>query len=187
MVFRVVDDAAWEKVQEGVYRGLSIGGVPIICRGNDIEDFDWVETSMVDRPKDPGALFVVARAEDALAEFEPTILSADATDEELAFARGEIEEKLERFEDALPLDVETPDKEAIERYEAHQPRDDHGMWTIVAGHRISVSGKAVDHTDIHAAKAKFGLSDETTGALLSAHKAGKIAKRPSSLPHSQSC
>ncbi len=172
MVFRVVDDAAWEKVSEGVYRGLSIGGVPIICRGNDIEDFDWVETSMVDRPKDPGALFVVARAEDALAEFEPTLLPADASDEDVELARGEIEEKLERFEDALPLEV--VEDEAIERYDHAQPRDDGGMWTIVAGHRISVSGKAVDHNDIHAAKAKFGLSDEATGALLAAHKSGKI-------------
>lgn len=69
---KIVDDAEWNKVKEGVYRGFSLGGRPTIARGNDIEAFEWIETSLVDRPCDPGAMFTMARAEgvDAGAEYE---------------------------------------------------------------------------------------------------------------------
>lgn len=59
---KIVDDQEWRKVEEGVYRGFSIGGAPIIVRGNDVEEFDWKEISLVDRPADAGALFTVVRA-----------------------------------------------------------------------------------------------------------------------------
>lgn len=165
VVMRIVDDSAWNKVEEGVYRATSLGGVPLICRGDNVEEFDLIEISLVDRPKDPGALITsIVRAQDALADVEPTLLPESATDADVDIARGEIEAELERLDDVLP----------IERYDHQQPRDDHGMWTIVSGHRISVTGKAIDHNDIHAAKAKFNLSDEATGALLAAHKAGTL-------------
>ncbi|HEX9997010.1 MAG TPA: hypothetical protein VGB45_07705 [Abditibacterium sp.] len=176
MTLRVVDDAAWEKVKEGVYRGVSIGGVPIITRGQDIEDFDWIETSLVDRPKDPGALFTVARTEDVLAAMNTIELPEGASDEDLAVARGEVEEQLERMESDMEYGgLLIPGADDLARFDHLQPRDENGMWTIVAGHRISVSGAAVDHNTIHEAKKRFGLSDETTGALLAAHKAGKIS------------
>ena len=58
----IVDDQEWRKVEKKVYRGFSIGGVPIIARGNDVEEFEWKETSLVDRPADPGAMFTMERA-----------------------------------------------------------------------------------------------------------------------------
>jgi len=60
---KIVDDNEWRKVKEGVYKGFSIGGKPKIVRGKDIEVFDWVETSLVDRPADPDAVFTLVRME----------------------------------------------------------------------------------------------------------------------------
>jgi hypothetical protein len=60
---------------EGVYRGFSIGGQPELVRGSDIIKFRWLETSLVDRPADPDALFTVVRAEGVLdAEYDVRIL-----------------------------------------------------------------------------------------------------------------
>lgn len=93
----IVDDNEWKKVQEGVYRGFSIGGRPIIARGNDIEEFDWHETSLVDRPKDSGARFKssVARVDgapdDAELEAAPVLeLPEDAPDDAVDAARVEL-------------------------------------------------------------------------------------------------
>ena len=61
---RVVDDMAWKKVKEGVYKGFSVGVRPKIVRGNVVTEADWIETSLVDRPKDPGAKFSVFRVEE---------------------------------------------------------------------------------------------------------------------------
>lgn len=63
MVLEVVDDAAWEKVQKRVYKGLSVGVVPEVMRGHDVEQCRWIETSLVDRPKDPDAIITAIRAE----------------------------------------------------------------------------------------------------------------------------
>jgi hypothetical protein len=57
--FHVVDDAAWDKVVSGVYRGFSIGVKPLVARGSnpvDVTRVDWIETSLVDRPRDRDAL-----------------------------------------------------------------------------------------------------------------------------------
>lgn len=59
--FKIVDDAAWAKVVEGVYRGFSVGVRPLIARGSkpvDVTQVDWVETSLVDRPRDKDALIL---------------------------------------------------------------------------------------------------------------------------------
>lgn len=66
----IVDDQEWKKVEKGVYRGFSIGGRPKIVRGNSVESFDWLETSLVDRPGDPDATFSVARLDGADEAFE---------------------------------------------------------------------------------------------------------------------
>jgi hypothetical protein len=62
---KVVDDQEWRKVREKVYRGFSIGGRPLIVRGNEVEEFEWTETSLVDRPADPEAVFTMVRLDDA--------------------------------------------------------------------------------------------------------------------------
>lgn len=60
---KIVDDQAWAKVKEGVYRGFSIGVIPTLMRGKDVTKVDWVENSLVDRPADPDAVFTVVRSE----------------------------------------------------------------------------------------------------------------------------
>lgn len=60
---KVVDDQAWSKVKEGVYKGFSVGVKPRLMRGKNVEACTWVETSLVDRPKDPDAIFTLHRAE----------------------------------------------------------------------------------------------------------------------------
>lgn len=62
---KVVDDAAWLKVKEGVYNGFSIGGNATIKNGNVIEALDLTEISLVDRPANPEALITLFKAENS--------------------------------------------------------------------------------------------------------------------------
>jgi hypothetical protein len=76
MTLRVSDDAAWQKVKDGVYKGLSVGVIPEVMRGKDVEKCTWMETSLVDRPADPDARITVFRADgyDPEAEHDVQIL-----------------------------------------------------------------------------------------------------------------
>jgi len=60
---RVVDPNEWLKVKEGVYRGFSVSGNIKELDGNRITEFDWIETSLVDRMADPGATIELWRSE----------------------------------------------------------------------------------------------------------------------------
>ena len=62
---KVVDDAAWAKVREGVYKGLSIGGRVTRRDALDkaiITGVDLTEISLVDRPANPEALIAAYKA-----------------------------------------------------------------------------------------------------------------------------
>lgn len=65
----IVDDEAWKKVEAGVYKGFSVGVKPKrvkrVAGKTEILDGTWYETSLVDRPADPDAVFQLARAEGA--------------------------------------------------------------------------------------------------------------------------
>lgn len=50
---KIVDDAAWNKCVEGVYKGFSIGGQKLLKSGNTITKIDMAEISVVDRPANP--------------------------------------------------------------------------------------------------------------------------------------
>jgi phage head maturation protease len=67
---RVVDDRAWEKVTEGVYKGFSIGGRVTARDPQDrrvVTGVDLTEISLVDRPANPEAVFaMMKRAEGVL-------------------------------------------------------------------------------------------------------------------------
>ncbi|SRR5579875_1431762 len=67
---KVVDDDAWEKVKQGVYKGFSIGG-RVTSRDPDdrrvITGIELTEISLVDRPANPEAVIDVFKA-DALAK-----------------------------------------------------------------------------------------------------------------------
>jgi HK97 family phage prohead protease len=62
---KVVDDAAWEKVKEGVYKGLSIGGRVTkrdALNKSIITGVELNEISLVDRPANPEALIAAYKA-----------------------------------------------------------------------------------------------------------------------------
>lgn len=76
---KITDDAEWAKCENGTYKGFSVGVNPVVMRGNKTETVQWIENSLVDRPFDEDASFVIARADglstDALtAEVAVTIL-----------------------------------------------------------------------------------------------------------------
>ena len=60
---KVVDKNAWEKVKEGVYAGFSIGGKIVKQVGNRIKDLKLSEISLVDRPANPDAMFMMVKAD----------------------------------------------------------------------------------------------------------------------------
>jgi hypothetical protein len=53
VVGRIVDDEAWNKVKEGVYKGFSIGGQRLSKNGDEITELLLTEISLVDRPANP--------------------------------------------------------------------------------------------------------------------------------------
>jgi hypothetical protein len=53
VVGRIVDDEAWNKVKEGVYKGFSIGGQRLGKNGEEITELLLTEISLVDRPANP--------------------------------------------------------------------------------------------------------------------------------------
>jgi HK97 family phage prohead protease len=56
---RVVDDEAWRKVKEGVYKGFSIGGRALARDPEDrrvVTELELSEISLVDRPANPEAV-----------------------------------------------------------------------------------------------------------------------------------
>lgn len=82
---KVVDDAAWEKVVEKVYKGFSIGGQKL-KDGYDkvtktITGLKLTEISLVDRPANPEALIEVFKADGFIAGQDP---DADVPDDEPA-------------------------------------------------------------------------------------------------------
>lgn len=63
---KVVDDNAWKKVKEGVFRGFSIGGRVKQKVDNIIQDLDLTEISLVDRPANSEAVITVFKADDPM-------------------------------------------------------------------------------------------------------------------------
>lgn len=59
IAIKVVDDVAWKKVKEGVYKGFSIGGKILKKIGNKIVELLMNEISLVDRPACPEALITL--------------------------------------------------------------------------------------------------------------------------------
>lgn len=59
---KIVDDEAWKKCTEGVYKGFSIGGRKLAKTGDTITEIELTEISIVDRPANPDARFALAKA-----------------------------------------------------------------------------------------------------------------------------
>lgn len=64
---KIVDDNAWQKCVEGVYKGFSIGGRKLAKTGDKITKLEMTEISVVDRPANPDCRINIAkRAKDSL-------------------------------------------------------------------------------------------------------------------------
>lgn len=69
---KIVDDSAWAKVVEGVYKGFSIGGRKLSKIGNRIKKVLIREISLADRPANPEAVFTLFKIDK-----EPTMTDAE--------------------------------------------------------------------------------------------------------------
>lgn len=69
----IVDDQAWRKCQKKVYKGFSIGGKVIAREGNRITKYRMTEISLVDRPANPDAIFMVAKRDDTNASAKEAV------------------------------------------------------------------------------------------------------------------
>lgn len=65
---RVVDKDACKKIEQGVYKGFSIGGKIVKKEGNAITKLKLTEISLVDRPCNPDSLFSMYKADDVKIE-----------------------------------------------------------------------------------------------------------------------
>lgn len=68
LAVKIVDNSAWEKVKEGVYKGFSIGGRMLEKVGGVIQSLKLSEISLVDRPANPDAVFDVWKSEEMPAQ-----------------------------------------------------------------------------------------------------------------------
>ncbi len=59
---KIVDDGAWKKCVEGVYKGFSIGGRKLDKNGNKVTAIEMTEISVVDRPANPECSFSLAKS-----------------------------------------------------------------------------------------------------------------------------
>lgn len=83
---KIVDDGAWKKCKEGVYKGFSVGVRPRLMRAKNVELCRWIETSLVDRPKDGDAVINLFRADGSEAEYEVEVEEEEQAAEALARA-----------------------------------------------------------------------------------------------------
>jgi HK97 family phage prohead protease len=84
---KIVDDEAWQKVVEGVYKGFSIGG-RVTARDPDakhvITGVDLLEISLVDRPANPEAMIELFKAKPEPPPAETAKVGARHSREDLA-------------------------------------------------------------------------------------------------------
>lgn len=96
---KVVDDTAWQKVQEGVYNGFSIGGKKITKVNDTITKLKLTEISLVDRPANPEAVFTMFKGEDMAEEKDKP------KDEEVEGEEGEEKKDKEAEKSDTPSDI----------------------------------------------------------------------------------
>jgi hypothetical protein len=153
----VVDDAAWDKVQKGVYTGFSVGG----SYGDKWADsaltkairYDAIpeELSLVDRPCMPGATF--------------DVIKADGTNELRKFVAPEDENKEPPAEGNQPAE-EQPPAEGEATPESNQPAPEAGSDTPAA--------ESAEETPESAPSGAEGAAPENQQASLNAEAVKEI-------------
>jgi hypothetical protein len=87
LVIKVIDDAAWEKVREKVYKGLSIGGRVVKAILEKLADGTYIrrilkliltEISLVDRPANPDAKILLFKMETTMDKEKEDVASGQA-------------------------------------------------------------------------------------------------------------
>jgi phage head maturation protease len=104
VVAKVVDDDAWNKVKEGVYKGFSLGGKKVAKVQDTITALKLTEISLVDRPANPDCKFDVWKAE-GIEEVEKVAEREDVKPEEGKDKYGDVkfaDEKNKKY----PIDTE---------------------------------------------------------------------------------
>lgn len=102
---KIVDDDAWKKVVEEVYKGFSIGGDVTRRDGATITGLDLIEISLVDRPANPDCrIDVVKAARGATAISDRTEAMAERDSGEVGWLRRMVE-KLARRDTASVEDA----------------------------------------------------------------------------------
>lgn len=122
---KIVDEAAWQKVEEGVYNGFSIGGRVIEMVDNEITILKLSEISLVDRPSNPDCVFDVVKMD---GEVEEAAEEGDKTTE-VEFAEEEMPEQevapvADSTDDSKVEEEETVEEEVKEEKEAGEIADD---------------------------------------------------------------
>jgi hypothetical protein len=159
---KIVDDNEWNKVREKVYRGFSIGGRPLIVRGNDVEEFEWTETSLVDRPADPQAVFTMVRLEDENQPYEVEVEEVETTttqeDNSNGNDNGQLQQQPDGTEQAIDAgnDDGQPDERAAELAGGPEP----GLAAGDAGPAPGAPGR--DERDV---SAPAGSAGSDSGAV----------------------
>ena len=73
---KIVDDAAWQKCVEGVYKGFSIGGRKLSKIGNKITAIEMTEISVVDRPANPDCRMALAKSAKSVGDLPGYLIKA---------------------------------------------------------------------------------------------------------------
>lgn len=174
---KVVDDAEWEKVEEGVYTGFSQGGTYIrrwadpVHKGVTRYIADPVEVSLVDSPCVSTATFKLIKADGVAIEksFQPAPIPADVVEPtndqviakatELATAANDLD-KLETYFDPARAELKKV-APPIEATPNHPAEDLQQVWKAKDGQTFSKKADAVAHND----KLKFDEANPLTAAL----------------------
>lgn len=117
---KIVDDVAWRKVRDGVYKGFSIGGKALRkllehVGGQTVRrvvEYILLEISLVDRPANPSARFELVKRDGGTAMHDEETLDmskmADTEDaEDAAESSGDEEQQTETSEEASEEGAET--------------------------------------------------------------------------------
>ncbi|MGH7049085.1 MAG: DUF6582 domain-containing protein, partial [Acetobacteraceae bacterium] len=88
---KIVDDDAWKKVIEEVYKGFSIGGDVTRRDGSTITGLDLIEISLVDRPANPDCRIDVVKAAGAAAAEDVAMADLSAPGGEVGWLRRMVE------------------------------------------------------------------------------------------------
>lgn len=84
---KIVDDNAWNKCLEGVYKGFSIGGRKLAKEGDKITEIELTEVSVVDRPANPDCKITLAKSRKEHAEGYLVKPKSEKTSEQKALVK----------------------------------------------------------------------------------------------------